>query len=516
MKSWHKPFVMSFTLMLAVYCGKSQVGTNSSAAKIAPESATVTDPSAGATLSITKGPAAGTTVTFSPGSLAIDTSVYAEVVAMPSDFNINNVARSSPAISVSATNKGSPIATLSSPLAISVPVDTLSLTDFNLATRSVDNLCMFLKSGTDLFYWRKSGLTLSTSEGKSFAKVLSTRVGVFQLVYCGSETLPGFVDATEAKLSSGKEHKLTFNSELYGRGQGKLCVAVVSGAKKANSGDESPEFSLGGKSVAMSGSGKVSVSLSLDNSKLVTGGWAAVVFVLMAESESCTLETPGAVSDSAFKSKGIYAWGVNYADLSAGIDGELGDSRYPLLSSEATLTKASSSGSLPAGTHCLTFESTVETELVHGEFEVVTNASGALEEAYSFYLPKATSYRSKLEVGIACGGDYPSTTTASIYSIEFPSSATPALELASMSLTTPLASSYCVNIYESTAFVGNAPSSVSAAPNVSWKNVSLSPTATPFMIPLLSGSQFDMTVQVGCSGSVIYLDNKAYSPTVAL
>lgn len=519
MKSWKRPIVMSFTLMLAVYCGKSQVGNNSSTTKIAPESATITDPSAGATLSITKGPAAGTTVSFSPGSLAIDTSVFAEVVAMPSDFNIGGVARSSPAISVSASNKGSPISTLSSPLAISVPVDTLALTDLNLATRSVDNLCMFLKSGTDLFYWRKAALTLTTSEGKSFAKVLSTRVGVFQLVYCGSESLPGFVDASEAKLSSGKEHKLTFDSEMYGLSQAKLCVAVVSGAKKTASTDDSPEFTLGGKSVAMSGAGKVSVSMSLDTSKLVTGGWAAVVFVVLGENEACGLETPGPLGDNAFKSKGIYAWGVSYADLNSGIDGEFGDSRYPLASTQATLTKVSTTSppaGLPAGTHCLTFESTVEGELVHGEFEVVTNAAGDLGDAYSFYLPKASSYKSNLQVGTACGSDTPSASSASSYSIDFPSSATPTLQIAPMSLATPIAGSYCVNLYESSAFSGNNPGTVSASPNVSWKNVSLSSTPTPFMIPYLNSGVFDMSVQIGCAGTSIYLDNKPYSVNVEL
>ncbi|MEI8026143.1 MAG: hypothetical protein WCI18_07325 [Pseudomonadota bacterium] len=515
MKSWHKPLVMSLTLVLAAYCGRSQVGSDKTTTKIAAETAKVTDPSAGATLSITKGPAAGTTVAFSPGSLEIDTSVYAEVVSMPNDFNISSVARSSPAISVSATSKGSSITTLSSPLAISVPVDTLSLTDWNLTTRSADNLCMFLKSGSDLFFWRKSALTLSTSSGKNFAKVLSTRVGVFQLVYCGSETLPGFVDATEAKLGVGKEHKITFDSALYGRGQAKLCIGVISGAKKTNSGEEKPEVSLGGKSVAINGGGKVTVGLSLDNSKLVTGGWAALVFVLLGESDTCGLETAGELSKASLKSKGIYAWGVRYEDLNTSIDGEVGDAKYPLLSTKANLSEVSGSGALPAGTHCLSLESTVESEMIHAEFEVTTNASGDLSEAYSFSVPKATSYKSRLQVGSSCGGDSSGTSSTSSYSIEFPNAAQPTLEIASMALSTQTASTYCVNIYESSAFSGNTPGSVSASPNVSWTNAALGPTATQLIIPSLGGIS-DMSVQPGCTGANIYLDNRVYTQDVAI
>ncbi len=515
MKSWHKPLVMSLTLVLAAYCGRSQVDNDKTTSKIAAETATVTDPNAGATLSITKGPAAGTTVAFSAGSLAIDTSVYAEVVPMPGDFNISNVARSSPAISVSASSKGSSITTLSSPLAISVPVDTLSLTDSNLTSRSADNLCMFLKSGSDLFFWRKSALTLSTSSGKSFAKVLSTRVGVFQLVYCGTEALPGFLDATEAKLGVGKEHKITFDSALYGRSQAKLCVAVISGAKKSNSSEESPEFSLGGKTVAINGAGKVTVSLGLDNSKLVTGGWAALVFALLGESEICGIETAGELNKASFKSKGIYAWGIRYEDLSTGIDGEVGDSKYPLLATKANLSEVSGSGALPAGTHCLSLDSTLDSESVHAEFEVTTNASGDLSEAYSFSVPKASSYKPRLQVGSPCGGESSGASSTSSYSINFPYAEQPTLEIASMALSTPLSSTYCVNIYESSAFSGSAPGSVSASPNVAWTNVALGPNPIQLITPSLAGVT-DMSVQPGCTGTHIYLDNRAYSQNVAI
>lgn len=513
MKSWHKPLVMSLTLLLAVYCGRSQVGNDKYNSKIPPETTKITDPNTGVTLSITKGAASGTTVAFSPGTLEIDTSVFVEVVSMPADFNVSNVTRSSPAISVGASGGGSSVTTLSSPLAISVPVDTLSLTGLDLTARSTENLCMFLKSGSELFYWRKSALTLHASEGKNFAKVLSNRLGIFQLVYCGNEPLPGFVDASQAKLSVGKEHKITFDAALYGMSQAKLCIGVVSGSKKPNGADESPEFSLGGKSVAINGSGKVTVSLNFDNSKLVTGGWAALVFALLQETDTCGIETPGQLANGSLKSRGIYAWGIQYGDLNSGLDGEFGDAKYALLPARATLKEFSDPstppGALPAGTHCLTFDASLDSELAHAEFEVTTTA-GNLSQNYSFPLPKATSYKSRLQVGSSCGADSSGTSSATSYDIDFPNAAQPNLTIASMTLSTSLDNTYCVNIYESSAFSAANTASVTATPNVAWKNVPLGTTGTSFIIPYLTGI-YDMSVQLACMGTNIYLNDQRYS-----
>jgi len=257
------------------------------------------------------------------------------------------------------------------------------------------------------------------------------------------------------------------------------------------------------------------VGLSLDTSKLVTGGWAALVFALLQETETCGLETAGELAKTALKSKGIYAWGVRYEDLNSGIDGEFGDTKYPLLSSKATLTEVSGSGALPAGTHCLSLESTVDSELIHAEFEVTTNASGNLAEAYSFSVPKATSYKSRLQVGSSCGGDSSGPSSTSSYSIEFPNASQPTLEIASMALSTPISSTYCVNIYESSAFSGNTPGSVSVSPNASWSNATLGPNPTQLIVPSLGGIS-DMSVQPGCTGTTIYLDNRAYSQNVAI
>ena len=509
MKSWHKPLVMSLTLLLAVYCGRPQVGSDKNNSKIPPETTKITDPNTGVTLSITKGAASGTSVAFSPGTLEIDTSVFVEVVSMPAGFNVSNVTRSSPAISVGASGGGSSVTTLSSPLSISVPVDTLSLTGLDLTARSTENLCMFLKSGSELFYWRKSALTLYASEGKNFAKVLSNRLGIFQLVYCGNEPLPGFVDASQAKLSVGKEHKITFDAALYGLSQAKLCIGVVSGSKKPNGGDESPEFSLGGKSVAINGSGKVTVSLNFDNSKLVAGGWAALVFALLQETDTCGIETPGQLANGSLKSRGIYAWGIQYGDLNSGLDGEFGDAKYPLLPARAILTEASTSGTLPAGTHCLSFDASLDSELAHAEFEVTT-ANGGLPHNYSFPLPKATSYKSRLQVGSSCGADSSGTSSATSYDIDFPNAAQPNLTIASMTLSTSLDNTYCVNIYESSAFSAANTASVTVNPNVAWKNVPLGPTGTSFIIPYLTGN-YDMSVQPACVGTNIYLNDKSYT-----
>ena len=144
MNHFYKPTAFLVVLVSAVYCGKAQLNGGSSSTKVSPASTTVTDPTQGATLQISRGAAAGTTVSFAPGSLEIDTSVLAEVVEQPTNFSVGGVAKSSPAISVSASKSGESILTLSSPLSISVPVDTLALDSFNLILRSNDNLCMFL------------------------------------------------------------------------------------------------------------------------------------------------------------------------------------------------------------------------------------------------------------------------------------------------------------------------------------------------------------------------------------
>jgi hypothetical protein len=509
MNHFYKPTAFLVVLVSAVYCGKAQLNGGSSSTKVSPASTTVKDSTQGATLQISRGAAAGTTVSFVPGSLEIDTSVLAEVVEQPTNFSVGGVAKSSPAISVSASKSGESILTLSSPLSISVPVDTLALDSFNLILRSNDNLCMFLQSGSDLFVWRKSAITLTTAEGKSLAKVSSKRLGTFQLVYCGTEALPGFKDASEEKLGADNAHTLTFNSALYGLSQEKLCAGVVSFAKENDSKD-SDLYSLGGKSTAMTGGGNISLSITLDTTKLVTGGEAAVVFMLLGASETCVFEKAGLIPSGSIVHKGLYAWGVSYTDVSKNLSGAFGDSRYPLSALKGSIAEAAESQSLPPGKHCLTFDSDSNNLLAHAEFEISTDNTGNLSSSYSFFLPASSSYRASLEIGSTCGQDNSTSPTASRYRISFPTLTTPNVQIASMAVTAAVASTYCVNIYDSSAFTNNAPASVTASPLVSWQNITLNSTAKSLIIPYLSLT--DISVQFGCTSPATYLNDRPYNP----
>jgi hypothetical protein len=113
-------------------------------------------------------------------------------------------------------------------------------------------------------------------------------------------------------------------------------------------------------------------------------------------------------------------------------------------------------------------------------------------------------------VGSSCGADSSGTSSATSYDIDFPNAAQPNLTIASMTLSTSRASTYCVNIYESSAFSTANPASVTATPNVTLKNVALNSDGTSFIIPYLTGN-YDMSVQPACLGTNIYLNDKPYS-----
>jgi len=512
MNHFYKPTAFLMILVSAVYCGKAQLTTGSSSTKVLPSSTTVKNATEGATLQISRGAAAGTTVSFAPGSLEIDTSVLAEVVEQPESFSVGGIAKSSPAVSVSASKGGESILTLSSPLSITVPIDTLALNSFDLILRSNDNLCMFLQSGGDLFVWRKSSITLTAADGKALAKVNSKRLGTFQLVYCGSESLPGFKDASEEKLDAGNEHTLTFNSSLYGLGQEKLCAGAVSFTK----GDDSKDgdlYSLGGKSASMTGGGNITVSIPVDTSKLVSGGEAAVVFMVLGANDSCPLEQTGLIPSDSLVHNGLYAWGVSYTAASKDLSGTFGDSKYPLSATQGTITEAVGSQILPPGEHCLIFESDSETMIAHSEFKIITDNTGNLSGNYSFHLPSSPVYRAILEVGSTCSKGNQGSNSASQYQIVFPKTNSTNVQIASMTATATIPSTYCINIFDSSAFTSSVPTTVSVPSLVNWQNITLNNTASSFIIPYLSLT--DITIQLGCTATATFLNDRPYNPNLS-
>ncbi len=189
-------------------------------------------------LSIEAGAAKGTEVIIPPGALAVGSSVSVEATDTPSEFSaLEDVGEASAAIEVAAIDPdGNPVTELSTPMTIQIPYG--GETSLLQVEESEDNLCALLKSDAGFFLWRRSSLTIDSASKKASFK--SKNLGVFQLVYCGTEELEGFADAAASGVSSDKiSLSLSFDSDKFGFGADQICLFIGRESTSSTSSTES-------------------------------------------------------------------------------------------------------------------------------------------------------------------------------------------------------------------------------------------------------------------------------------
>ncbi len=154
------------------------------------------------TLEIETGALAGTEIEIAADVLSPGSAIDARVTNQPSEFGSNtNVSSGSAPLVITAVGPGGQTITeLSQPMTIQIPISNTSL---SLKVEASDaNLCTFLKTPSGaLWVWRNSSLEV---RGR-FVRFSSTRLGVFQLVYCGDETLDGFNEISDDPGTSTTE-----------------------------------------------------------------------------------------------------------------------------------------------------------------------------------------------------------------------------------------------------------------------------------------------------------------------
>ena len=142
----------------------------------------------------------GTEVSIPAGALANGATVdvregQAQFANNPAVSSGNVTAASQP-LAVTASADGSSVASLQNPMTINLPISNTSL---HLAVeRAEANLCVLLQSSDNVSYvWRRASIAVTNN----VVKFDSSKLGIFQLFYCGSENIEGASDAASSEIA---------------------------------------------------------------------------------------------------------------------------------------------------------------------------------------------------------------------------------------------------------------------------------------------------------------------------
>ncbi len=188
-------------------------------------------------LQLGDGDLAGTEIDIPAGALPAGSKVNARQVNAPDEFSATEgVSPASAALRVSAKGPdGQPIHELSQPMTIQLP---LSATTLALAVeKSESNLCALLSSSDgSLFVWRRSALAVATGKVTFDSK----KLGVFQIVYCGQETLAGFADAQDGDIAGAASTALAVIDipTSFNLGQTHYCALVIKDDKSEDGAEK--------------------------------------------------------------------------------------------------------------------------------------------------------------------------------------------------------------------------------------------------------------------------------------
>ena len=442
--------VASSCLFTLQNCGSSQTDISDTTIKVGQESATVSDTEA-TSLSISNGSAAGTNVNMPPGALPTGSTLAIGPAATPEVFDLDNVESAGASIELTATSSsGESITELSSPMTLSLPISGTSLA---LVAKSDDNLCVFLSVDSSLIVWRKADITIGSLEGKRVAQISSLKLGIFRLVYCGTESLSGFQDANDAGAAGGTSSvvSLTIDTGTYGLGANKICVAAlaVSDPDSENNDDDGPDIMMGGGQITVSGS-EETVEFDAYTSVLNTDAESVLGLLYIDSSQSCPDGTPTATFDSSNLSfVNVLAFPLDRTTLEENeqVDISIGSGDFSLAQVDLTPKSPPSSDQ----DVCVTFKNK-EDKPYFSEYSAVIGPSGidGSTSKKAFYVPAdslttAATYKVEMRVGELCGQQG---SGGSTYEVNYPSvGAGGEFFIDNFNLTSPVGESVCAEFY---------------------------------------------------------------------
>lgn len=417
--------ILLSVLLATAACGPQTDANNDSSADTGKTSA-ITSETEPTSVELTKGAAKGTAIEIPPGSLAVGTDVNLAAVDSPSEFTVSSVEEASSAIEVSATSAdGQAVTELASPMTIAIPFSgATNLMALAGVEKSEDNLCAFLKSSKGLFLWRRAALSIDSTTKKASFKSLN--LGIFKLVYCGSEVIAGFQDASDAGVgTSGYSLKTTIDSKQYGFGLHHYCVLAFAEAK-SNTNDKGATKILGSAQANIDGS-KLNMTMTLAMDHMADDDEGLIVYSAQTAKQPCDNFVAGKELDpAAFSFERAFVFTYTKAELLAGEgSGELGIADLAL---KAVTVKVG----IPANSTVKPAAVTAKNICLHakgeGEFMEVAaaiDASGKINGASSIDLliPSRANVDPTIEVQVAenCGPSAKgsSATTFEPYSLSF-------------------------------------------------------------------------------------------------
>lgn len=334
---------VSFIVLNA--CADSQLGSQSSSKDGKNE--TIQEGKE-ATLSVNSGPLQGASVNVPAGALETGSNLNINSADVPESFEGHSgVSSASDPLSVSATGPdGSPVTQISSAMTLQLPISNLAtaLTDVD---RTTDNLCVFLNTADgDFLVWRRDLLFIN----ENIVTFESNLFGVFQLYFCGQQTLASAKDAKEEKVSGSTSNAIVTLTVPKGStySQGTACLALVSGLNYQGGIDVETDYKIyGATQAAISSSSDSTVELfgvpgaGLNN----IGDDTAVHFIIAFQSstDKCTFE-PESRTKLADTVNGntLFGFKRKAVDLKNNIEGTFGEGDFSISTINISLNNSSS------------------------------------------------------------------------------------------------------------------------------------------------------------------------------
>ena len=213
-------------LSIAAGCSAGQTESETEILKVKDEQQ-VSDPAAETTLKIETKELRGTEVTIAPGTIAAGSNVSLnQATTTPKAFEETGLTSANKPVDLTIKDEsGNAVEEVGTPLTIQLPINSAALQAVDSTT---DNLCVllvFVGNDDEKYVWRRSALTLK--DEKAIFK--TTKLGTFQLVYCGSETLSGFEDAAKKEIAGDASSPLVrikVPTEGFKFGHTHICAGI--------------------------------------------------------------------------------------------------------------------------------------------------------------------------------------------------------------------------------------------------------------------------------------------------
>jgi len=281
----------------------------------------------------------GSQVSLPAGALAIGSEVTVQKVAAPSEFAASDqVSQAGSSVQIVAkAPDGSQLEQAAKPMTVSLVLDGASLA--LAVAQTSDNLCVLLKTTSNkLIAWRRGSITYDDATHK--AQIQTVLFGVFGLVYCGQESLPGFADAG----ASGATGVATFQAALTvpsgfdaTLGVGKACLLAISDHKSTPVGDDQDgdeTLTVLATGEGLIGASDATFTLAVPQSQVVDGSDYLIGVGLFAGEATCPWKAGDNLKDlgQVTGMESLYVFKTTIDDLKAGVSGTLGaDGAYKLL-----------------------------------------------------------------------------------------------------------------------------------------------------------------------------------------